>query len=447
LFGLVLSLVSCSSTVVDSSSGKGAGGSGAASSGGTSSQGGGGATGGGTIGGTGGTGAGTTATTTSTSTTTTTTITTTGPCVSAQECASFSDACNVGTCMNGACQAVPVSDGTPCDDGKSCTQSDTCNKGKCTGSLKPCAPSDACHVAVCDLASDACIEGPGNDGAACDDKDPCTTGSTCKLGACVGGQPQDCSALNGPCSVGVCDPQKGCVASPANEGAACDDGLFCTATDTCKAGKCVGAGDACANQPKKDCMFPICSEVLKNCQYVPAFEGNTCDDGNACTTNTTCSNGTCGGGAPVLTCTSGDKCCPAGCSAPQDLDCGCFTDWLVGTPCNGVDYGNGCSPSDTGYHYLGIFDGYACWWHQKNQAWNTTTASNYYHLAQHFNVTPGTGKCHWCDSKFNTPTPLLYSQNAYFDPNNVGAWGWCAEQDPNSGGFVCIPTEGHVACN
>jgi len=30
---------------------------------------------------------------------------------------------------------------------------------------------------------------------------------------------------------------------------------------------------------------------------------------------------------------------------------------------------------------------------------------------------------------------------------NVGAWSWWAESNPNSVGFVCIPHEGHPACN
>src|SRR5690242_15570895 len=77
-----------------------------------------------------------------------------------------------------------------------------------------------------------------------------------------------------------------------------------------------------------------------------------------------------------------------------------------------------------------------------------TPATNCYHPAQSFNVAPGLGRCHWCDNKLATPTPLGYdSCGQYFDQNNVGAWGWCAEQDPESVGFVCIPAEGHPGCN
>ena len=51
-------------------------------------------------------------------------------------------------------------------------------------------------------------------------------------------------------------------------------------------------------------------------------------------------------------------------------------DWLVGIGCGGRQYGGGCTPAETGYHYKGVHRGrdrkdYACWWHTKNQSWNT----------------------------------------------------------------------------
>jgi hypothetical protein len=181
--------------------------------------------------------------------------------------------------------------------------------------------------------------------------------------------------------------------------------------------------------PPGECQSAgLCDSSTGQCNYGPAPDG------------TACSGGSCQAGS----------CVPNGGSCDPNVTCGCFEDWLVGTPCNGTDYGNGCSPADTGYHFKGIFDGYACFWHQKNQAWNTTPASNYYHLEQHFGITPGVfgaGRVSWCHDKNAIPTPLSYSSvDYYFDPNDVGSWGWCAESDPNSGGFVCIPTEGTPIC-
>jgi hypothetical protein len=397
-----------------------------------------------------------------------------GPCTFAEDCAGFSDACNVGTCINGVCQKMPMNEGAACDDGKQCTSNDSCQAGLCTGPLNPCPATDACHVGMCDVATDSCVEVPGNDGAGCVDDDPCTLTAFCDTGACVGADLVDCTYLDGNCSVGSCDPAIGCVAAAANDGTSCDDGLFCTVSDACSGGFCSGTPNLCNGG--QSCLLGSCNEQNDSCGSVPAANGSACDDGNACTNGEKCNNavcgsgvpanpsgacndgdacttgefcsaGVCGGGASVGACVTGDGCCPAGCDPSLDLDCGCFDDWLVGTPCNGIDYGNGCVPADTGYHFVGIYDGYACFWHHKNQAWNTTTTSNFYHLGLNFNVTPGVGKCFWCADKFSQPTPLAYdSCTQYFDQNNVGAWGWCAEGDPNSVGFVCIPTENNVAC-
>ena len=404
----------------------------------------------------------------------TTTSTGSGPCVSAQDCADFADSCNDGTCINGACQKVAVNEGAGCDDGKQCTSNDSCQLGVCTGPQNPCPASDPCHVGTCDLVSDTCVEMPGNDGAGCVDDDACTLNSTCSGGVCAFGSPLDCSFLDGTCSVGACDPMLGCYATPQNDGTACNDSLFCTVTDVCLGGACVGSGDPCNGG--MTCLVGNCSENFDTCNSVPAPNGSACDDLSSCTVNELCTNGVCGsgmaanpggvcndqdactngelcsagactGGVAVVACVAGDGCCPVGCAPAQDIDCGCFDDWLVGTPCNGIDYGNGCVPADTGYHFVGMYDGYACFWHQKNQAWNTTTASNFYHLGQSFNVTPGVGKCGWCANKYSVPTPLTYDSCVqYFDQSNVGAWGWCAESDPDSVGFVCIPPENNVAC-
>ncbi len=49
-------------------------------------------------------------------------------------CAAATDQCNQGICnMNGVCQAMPLANGTACNDHKSCTSNDTCNNGTCSG--------------------------------------------------------------------------------------------------------------------------------------------------------------------------------------------------------------------------------------------------------------------------------------------------------------------------
>jgi cysteine-rich repeat protein len=114
-------------------------------------------------------------------------------------------------------------------------------------------------------------------------------------------------------------------------------------------------------------------------------------------------------------------------------------DWLVGErACNGADYGGGCqSYIEPGYHWVGEYDGYKCWWHTKNQAWNTDKSTNFYYLAQHFGLDISTSRCSWCHSKSSTPSPSGY-YTSYREENQVGAWGWCGGSLWAAGGFICF---------
>lgn len=273
-----------------------------------------------------------------------------GPCVLAEDCLSFTDACNVGACVNAKCAKLPMNDGVSCDDGKTCTENDLCQAGKCSGSLKFCSSSTPCHVGMCDVVTDACVEVPGNDGQPCVDEDPCTQTGTCKSGACSPGKPTDCSFLNGQCSTGKCDSTLGCVSEPKNDGAQCEDGFFCTINDVCNAGVCGGSPNPCGS-PSDVCLVSSCNEVKDTCDAVPGNNGAACDDNSACTTGEVCGNGVCGGGAPanngaacndknacttgevcanggcgggaaVVACQNGDGCCPQGCDVNSDDDCG-----------------------------------------------------------------------------------------------------------------------------
>jgi hypothetical protein len=274
----------------------------------------------------------------------------TGPCVMAADCADFSDSCNTGACVNGVCSKLAANEFGACDDGIGCTENDTCQMGKCTGgSLKYCPSTDTCSLGLCDMATDACIQVPGNDGASCNDMDACTLPGTCSGGTCQPGGPVDCTFLDGTCSQGFCDPALGCLVMPLADGASCDDNLFCTVNDVCKAGACGGVPNTCA-APGDVCMIGTCNEAMKSCVAVPgndgaacndnnlctsgekcaagkclggvpANNGMACDDGNACTGGTTCTNGTCANPqSQILQCLNGDGCCPAGC-AGNDGDC------------------------------------------------------------------------------------------------------------------------------
>ncbi|MFH1532887.1 MAG: hypothetical protein ABIK09_19355 [Pseudomonadota bacterium] len=414
------------------------------------------------------------------------------PCDDGDVC-TLGDVCGLGDCLPGpslscddgnvctddACDpadgCLHTENAAACDDGNTCTAGDHCVDGACTfETVTICDDGNLCTTDYCSPVT-GCQTVTNT--LPCNDGDACTTGDVCGGGACGGTGAVTCDDGN-PCTDDGCDPTTGCEIT--NNTAGCDDGNACTTVDVCEDGECHGwialdcdDGDICTT----DTCDPV-----SGCVYV--LNTQPCDDQDACTTVDVCSGGSCVGSSP-LPCNDGNHCTADSCApqsgcvfAPITPCCGngiteapaegcddgnqnsgdgcdgscqpedgtCFENWLVGTPCNGVNYGNGCVPSDTGYHFVGLFGSYACFWHHKNQAWNTSTSSNYYHLGLHFEVTPGVGKVSWCHDKASTPTPDSYS-SSYFSAGDVGAWGWCAESDPNSVGFVCIPHEGHPACN
>ena len=300
---------------------------------------------------TGGAGGGGGATAGSGGTTETTTSTTaTGPCTKAEDCAAMSDACNTGACINGECGKLPANDGSPCEDGKQCTQNDTCQQGVCkSGGLKTCPTNGPCTVGYCDVATDSCVQMPGNDGGFCNLGDPCVTLAGCLNGVCQPQQLKDCSYLNSVCGIGYCDPQLGCKAMPQNDGTPCNDFQFCTINDQCISGQCKGMPNPCGVQNGDPCKTGICNEGLQSCQVVngndgaacddknlctngekcqagvcvggqAANNGAACDDSNGCTSGTSCINGVCGNPQSEITvCVDNDMCCPAGCA--NDKDC------------------------------------------------------------------------------------------------------------------------------
>ena len=105
------------------------------------------------------------------------------------DCTGLDDACNAGACdpTTGACTAMPRPDGTSCDDGVPCTSPDTCTGGACAGPPTDCSASaDMCNTGMCNATTGACQAVPVTDGTACDDGDPSTSGDVCTAGVCAG---------------------------------------------------------------------------------------------------------------------------------------------------------------------------------------------------------------------------------------------------------------------
>ncbi|MEO8846629.1 MAG: glycine-rich protein [Kofleriaceae bacterium] len=230
----------------------------------------------------------------------------------ADTCVDTCSGCTIGgTCYGDGqldptnpCQACDVSrsrtafsdhDGGSCDDGLFCTVGETCSAGVCGGgAARMCGDGVTCNGAeVCDEATDRCDAGTPTCGAntLCDPaNDICV--ATC-TGCVVGGVCYGGGQLDPTNACLVCDPQRSATTFSTNDGATCDDGLFCTVGDTCNAG-------ACSGNPR-DCTDGIscngtetCDESADRC----LAGSSTCATGSLCdTTANSC----------VLTCTGGGE--------------------------------------------------------------------------------------------------------------------------------------------
>jgi len=212
------------------------------------------------------------------------------------------DGCAGSTDGTGTCGHVDNT--APCDDGLYCTAVDTCSAGTCVGAGDTCAGRGECAT-TCDEADDVC---------------------TAPFGT-------PCASDGNPCTDDICDGAGKCAAF-ANTGP-CDDGLFCTVTDVCDAGQCVGSGDPCAGGSQCEAT---CDESADAC-LDPA--GVACDDGDPCTVEDQCDGtGTCSGTA--MDCSSLDGNCIVGVCDSGSGACVAQTA-ADDTPC---DDGDECTSND-----------------------------------------------------------------------------------------------------
>jgi len=135
-----------------------------------------------------------------------------------------------------------------CPSGTTCNNSTatSCNADHSACTLD-CNDDIACTVDSCNETNDSC-QSVLND-AACSDGLGCTGTETCKptdpaanpVTGCKPGTPIVCSSLNPDCSEGVCLEQLTvhCQSQPINQGAACDDDNPCTVLSKCNNGSCV----------------------------------------------------------------------------------------------------------------------------------------------------------------------------------------------------------------
>jgi RHS repeat-associated protein len=203
------------------------------------------------------------------------------------------DHVSVVACLDGDC---PPPSGR-CGDGK-VQEHERCDDGNTVD-------GDSCSSDCQELSC-------GPDGTTCDDFDACTIGETCQAGQCQASQKVDCSGLDALCQVGVCDPKTGsCSLQPAADGSSCDDTDFCTSTDQCLSGQCVGASKDCS-QGADSCHVGVCDPTTGDCSLETLADGSSCNDGSSCTELDVCTAGVCGG--TTVSCDDGDPCTADSCA-------------------------------------------------------------------------------------------------------------------------------------
>jgi hypothetical protein len=142
-----------------------------------------------------------------------------------------------------------------------------------------------------------CAEPTVENGDPCDDRDFCTVNDECRSGECVRGADRNCDLVADACNTGTCDPGIGCVAEPFPDATPCAGADVCEENATCEAGECQGVPKDC-NEDLPECYAGTCNDLTGACESFPLSTGG-CDDGDACTVDTSCSGGLCGGGTPL----------------------------------------------------------------------------------------------------------------------------------------------------
>lgn len=268
------------------------------------------------------------------------------------------------TCWGQCEPGAPVN----CDDGNPATV-DRCIEGPppgCDHGIRECfQPADCDDSNPCTddrCEAFACVRTALPVGSSCDDALWCNGGGVCDaLGACVptlgpctlpcqgcNELLRECTILTGYCLIGgacyaagATNPLEQCQSCQPSlsrtdwswkaPGTRCDDGLFCTLTDTCNAARqCVGTGARC---PAAAGCVGGCDEAADTCVVQPlgfacrasvgfcdpaetcdgvspfcppndpaAMNGVPCDDGDDCTENDVCLGGFCTGTLPPLGC-------------------------------------------------------------------------------------------------------------------------------------------------
>ncbi len=309
-----------------------------------------------------------------------------GACEYDEEVTNCPDGCEDAACLDPTCTGA--NNGDPCDDGDPCTADDVCTGAStCAGTVLDCSTlTDACNMGVCDPAAGECVASPVVDGATCDDGDACTDGDVCTAGECAPVGALDCDDDN-PCTDDSCDPVDGCVnafntaqcddgdgdACTSGQCAAgmcipgvptdCDDGIECTVDSCDPVDGCISQADASLCDDGNTCTVNVCDPAAGGCANPFEFgalttQGNSCIDGDDCTSMDICTDGECAGEPVVcdtppapfcngdtLVLSTGGMCEAGLCTYEEEevpCDGGCDAGACQTSECDGAAQGTAC---------------------------------------------------------------------------------------------------------
>ncbi len=197
---------------------------------------------------------------------------------------------------NGTCEGLETCGGAAgwsCDAPQATIEICDGLDNDCNGQIDDglCYDGNPCTRDICDPESpDNCTYPPFN--GPCDDGNLCTINTLCVDGACTGPE-LDCDDGN-ECTADSCNAATGCQ-NRISPGAPCETGNFCT-SDTCNTEGLCTPGPAVSCGTPDVCLQPSCDPAI-GCTTV-RLSGGRCDDGDSCTVNDVCSNGTCVAGSP-----------------------------------------------------------------------------------------------------------------------------------------------------
>ena len=248
-----------------------------------------------------------------------------GNCEGAGDC-DDNNPCTNDICVGGKCAIKTNTDA--CDDADACTEKDLCSEGACSGSPISCDDGEVC-------TSDSCLKGQGCDHAAnslgCDDGDACSIGDACAGGKCQSGVGKVCNDAN-PCTDDACDAKTGDCTKNDND-AVCNDNDACTSGDICVKGACT-PGKAKVCDDGKVCTDDKCDSVSGAC--VVSNNTSVCSDNNACTNGDSCTAGACKAGA-AKSCDDKNACTTDSCAAKTGA---CSNKPIIGCGGNCVSVGD-----------------------------------------------------------------------------------------------------------